>query len=120
MSIGTPSSSVAANKAASDAANASRAVLLWGAALAAAVAAALGAWWAASDAAPATVAPAAVQAPVSVGEVARHPRERCEGRHLIALHRCLMRECEKPEFQAHRDCQRVREIEARARDALGG
>jgi serine/threonine protein kinase len=58
------------------------------------------------------------QAPVSVATVTHNPRERCGGRHLIAMHRCLVRECEKPEYTAHRECQRVRDIEASARAAL--
>jgi hypothetical protein len=58
------------------------------------------------------------QAPVSVAAVTRNPRERCAGRHLIAMHRCLVRECAKPEFSAHRECQRTRDIEADARAAL--
>ncbi len=116
MSISTPSSSVAADKAASDAANAGRAVPLWGAAVVLAITAALGAWWAASDALPAT---AAAAAPANMTQTALDPRERCEGRHLIALHRCLARECEKPAYQAHRECRRVRDIEARARSVLG-
>ncbi len=58
------------------------------------------------------------QAPVSVARVTHNPRERCGGRHLIALHRCLVRECEKPEYTAHRECQRVRDVEASARAAL--
>ncbi|MBE7418952.1 MAG: serine/threonine protein kinase [Ideonella sp.] len=49
--------------------------------------------------------------------IARNPKEHCGGRHLIALHRCLVRECAKSEYSAHRDCQRVRDIEA-ARDRL--
>lgn len=59
------------------------------------------------------------QAPVSVAVVTRNPREQCAGRHLVAMHRCLLRECEKAEFQAHRECQRAREIEARTKNVLG-
>ena len=68
------------------------------------------------------VVPAATptQAPVSVASVTRNPREQCAGRHLVAMHRCLLRECDKPEFQGHRECQRVRDIEARTRNVLGG
>ena len=60
------------------------------------------------------------QAPVSVATIVRNPRERCAGRHLVAMHRCLVRECEKPEYASHRECQRVRDIEASARAALDG
>ena len=60
------------------------------------------------------------QAPVTVAVVTRNPREQCAGRHLVAMHRCLVRECEKAEFQAHRECQRVRDIETRTRNTLGG
>jgi serine/threonine protein kinase len=69
---------------------------------------------------PATAAhdSAAAQAPVSVAVATHNPRERCAGRHLIAMHRCLVRECEKPEYAAHRECQRVRDIEANARAIL--
>jgi hypothetical protein len=62
-----------------------------------------------SAAAPAPTTPVAAAAP-------RSPRDQCGGRHLVALHRCMVRECQKPEFSAHRDCQRVRDIEASARN----
>jgi serine/threonine protein kinase len=58
------------------------------------------------------------QAPVSVATATHNPRERCGNRHLIAMHRCLVRECEKPEFTAHRECQRVRDIESSTRATL--
>jgi hypothetical protein len=59
------------------------------------------------------------QAPVSVATATHNPRERCGGRHLLAMHRCLVRECEKPEYTPHRECQRVRDIEARTRAIHG-
>jgi hypothetical protein len=68
------------------------------------------------DAADTPTTPA--QAPVSVAVATSNPREHCAGRHLVAMHRCLVRECEKPEYTAHRECQKVREIEARARAVL--
>ena len=73
-------------------------------------------------AAPETHAPTSTpaQAPVTVAVVTRNPREQCAGRHLVAMHRCLVRECEKAEFQAHRECQRVRDIETRTRNTFGG
>jgi hypothetical protein len=40
------------------------------------------------------------------------PREQCDGRHLLALHRCLKRVCQAPELANHRDCRRVRQVEA--------
>jgi hypothetical protein len=112
MSISTQSLPEATHKPARR-----RAVPLWGAGVALATAAALGTWWASvpDDAVP--------EATVQLGAAAasaQNPRERCGGRHLVALHRCLARECEKPEVQAHRECQRLRDIEARARSALGG
>jgi serine/threonine protein kinase len=69
---------------------------------------------------PAAPAGTLAQAPVSVAVVTRNPREQCAGRHLVAMHRCLLRECEKPDYQGHRECQRVREIESRTRSVLGG
>ena len=122
MPVNTPSLPAAATQPGTGAAapSAGRGVLLWGTALLIAISAALGAWWASSsDNAAAAASVQAAPTPVSGAQVARHPREQCAGRHLIALHRCLVRQCEKPEFQAHRDCERVRELEARARSALG-
>jgi len=58
------------------------------------------------------------QAPVTVATATHNPREHCGGRHLLAMHRCLVRECEKPEYTAHRECQRVRDIEADTRAVL--
>jgi hypothetical protein len=66
------------------------------------------------------VPPAGTPAPAPVSVVTRNPREQCAGRHLVAMHRCLLRECDKPEFQGHRECQRVRDIESRTRGVLGG
>jgi hypothetical protein len=48
------------------------------------------------------------------------PRDNCAGRHLIALHRCLVRECDKPVFQNHPQCIKVRAVEERARRAATG
>ncbi|HET7525361.1 MAG TPA: hypothetical protein VFK10_05395, partial [Burkholderiaceae bacterium] len=78
---------------------------------------------AAAEPVPAAAAPTSVvtndatagQAPVSVATATHNPRERCGGRHLLAMHRCLVRECDKPEYSAHRECAKVRDIEARAR-----
>jgi hypothetical protein len=100
-----------------------RGVLLWSSAVAMVLGAAAGAWWetSADDETPvAVVAELPSAAPASAAAVAGHPREQCAGRHVVALHRCLLRECAKPEHQAHRECQRVRDLEVRTRSALGG
>jgi hypothetical protein len=96
-------------------------VLLWSSAAAMALGAAAGMWWETSrDETPVAMVAASPAAPASATAVAGHPREQCAGRHVVALHRCLLRECAKPEHQAHRECQRVRDVEVRARSALGG
>jgi len=74
----------------------------------------------AADSEPAAPAGTPAQTPVSVTVGGRNPREQCAGRHLVAMHRCLLRECDKPEYQAHRECQRVHDIESRTRSVLGG
>ncbi len=57
-----------------------------------------------------------VEAPTrAVTVVQGDPRDQCSGRHLIALHRCMVRECEKAAFQGHPQCQKVRAIEERTR-----
>jgi hypothetical protein len=62
-------------------------------------------------------------APPALPEVARidvrDPREQCGARVLIALHRCLVRECAKAEYQAHRTCRNVRQIEEQQRNTVG-
>jgi hypothetical protein len=97
-------------------------VLLWSSAAAMALGAAAGTWWETSgdDEGPVAVVAALPAAPASATAVAGHPREQCAGRHVVALHRCLVRECAKPEHQAHRECRRVRDLEVRARSTLGG
>ncbi len=40
------------------------------------------------------------------------PRDQCQGRLLVALHRCLKRVCQDPAVTGHRDCQRMRQVEA--------
>jgi len=45
----------------------------------------------------------------------RDPREQCGGRMLLALHKCLVRECVKPQYYDHGECVQVRAIEERAR-----
>jgi hypothetical protein len=51
----------------------------------------------------------------AVPSVGRDPREQCGGRMLLALHKCLVRECVKPQYYDHSECQQVRAIEERAR-----
>jgi hypothetical protein len=51
----------------------------------------------------------------AVPSVGRDPREQCGGRMLLALHKCLVRECVKPQYYDHAECQQVRAIEERAR-----
>jgi hypothetical protein len=51
----------------------------------------------------------------AVPSVGRDPREQCGGRMLLALHKCLVRECAKPQYYDHGECQQVRAIEERAR-----
>ncbi len=50
-------------------------------------------------------------AATSTGRLAS-PREQCEGRHLLALHRCLKRVCQAADLANHRDCRRMRQVEA--------
>ena len=51
----------------------------------------------------------------AVPATGRDPREQCGGRMLLALHKCLVRECVKPQYYDHGECQQVRAIEERAR-----
>jgi len=53
----------------------------------------------------------ALQEPSAAGA---SPREQCQGRVLIALHRCLKRACEAPAWAHTRECRRVRQVEAAA------
>ncbi|EHR72651.1 serine/threonine protein kinase [Burkholderiales bacterium JOSHI_001] len=49
----------------------------------------------------------------------RDPNEVCGGKMLIALHRCLIRECVKPEFTQHPSCARARDVERRTQESIG-
>ena len=60
---------------------------------------------------PAVVVPSAPEV-----QAAANPRANCGGRILLAMHQCLVRECAKPQYQAHAECDRVRMIEERARN----
>jgi len=68
----------------------------------------------AAQAAPAAVAePAPPPKPTpTVAAAPLRPREQCEGRHLLALHRCLKRVCQDPAVANHLDCRRMRQLEA--------
>jgi hypothetical protein len=70
---------------------------------------------------PAAQMPAATPpVPADVARIdARDPRGQCSGRLLIALHRCLVRECSKAEYQTHRTCRNVRQIEEQQRNNAG-
>jgi hypothetical protein len=59
----------------------------------------------------ATTVPAAAE-PDPPAAVQLSPSEQCSGRHLIALHRCLKRVCQAAAFANHRDCVRMRKVEA--------
>jgi len=65
----------------------------------------------APQAAPAAVEPAPLPKP-TVAAAPPRPREQCEGRHLLALHRCLKRVCQDPAVSNHLDCKRMRQLEA--------
>jgi Protein kinase domain len=61
-----------------------------------------------------TELPPAAAAPPPVASVPAvlRPRDQCQGRLLVALHRCLKRVCQDPAVAGHRDCQRMRQVEA--------
>jgi hypothetical protein len=61
--------------------------------------------------APAVAEPAPKPTPTAAAAPLR-PREQCEGRHLLALHRCLKRVCQDPALVNHLDCKRMRQLEA--------
>jgi serine/threonine protein kinase len=66
---------------------------------------------------PVQQAPAQVAQPAAPAVVeTRDPHEACGGRILLALHRCLLRECAKPEHTRHAACAEVRAIEQRTRE----
>lgn len=67
----------------------------------------------APPAAPAVAEPAPPPKPTPTAAAAPlRPREQCEGRHLLALHRCLKRVCQDPAVANHLDCKRMRQLEA--------
>jgi hypothetical protein len=61
-----------------------------------------------TDLPPADTAPPSVAGAPAV----LRPRDQCQGRLLVALHRCLKRVCQDPAVAGHRDCQRMRQVEA--------
>jgi serine/threonine protein kinase len=63
---------------------------------------------------PAEAAPAAEPATQQAASTSGNPREQCGNRLLLALHLCLVRQCAKPQYSAHEECVRVRQIEERA------
>jgi hypothetical protein len=62
-----------------------------------------------SAAVPAAPLPVPTLAPAGPAD----PNTVCGKRILLAFHRCMLRECEKPEFAGHRECARVKAIEER-------
>jgi hypothetical protein len=64
------------------------------------------------DATPPAERVVVADAPTVAPTAAASPREQCAGRLLVALHRCLKRVCETPAMSTHRDCRRVRLVEA--------
>jgi hypothetical protein len=60
-------------------------------------------------------APTAVPVPVPAPTAAQpaDPNEVCGKRILLAYHRCMLRECERPVYAGHPECRRVRAIEER-------
>ena len=64
---------------------------------------------------PSTPPSRASTAVVAAPQEVRDPREQCGNRILLAMHLCLMRECDKPQYRDHRQCQLVRDIEERAK-----
>lgn len=65
----------------------------------------------AAAAEPVALPPAAAPSPTAALKPLR-PREQCDGRHLLALHRCLKRVCQDPAVSGHLDCKRMRQLEA--------
>ncbi|MCK6433463.1 MAG: protein kinase [Aquabacterium sp.] len=61
--------------------------------------------------------PTAVRMPETAPAVTgpRDPTEQCGSRRLLALHMCLVRQCVKPQYYDHPECQRTRSVEERAR-----
>jgi serine/threonine protein kinase len=45
------------------------------------------------------------------------PNSVCGKRILLAYHRCMLRECDKPEFAGHGECARVKAIEERQKNS---
>ncbi|MEJ5999827.1 serine/threonine protein kinase [Paucibacter soli] len=64
----------------------------------------------AARAANAASAPAASSSVSSAAEPPAGPREACGNRSFLALAYCIDRECEKPVFQQHPECLRLREL----------
>ncbi|MFO1220280.1 MAG: serine/threonine-protein kinase [Burkholderiaceae bacterium] len=69
----------------------------------------------AEGAARAVEAPPPVQAQAPAEALPATPREACGGRVFIALHRCMVRQCERPAYADHPQCLRVRALDESAR-----
>ena len=54
----------------------------------------------------------------SVQRLAASPREACGERVLLAMARCMMRECERQRFATHPECLQLHEQQARRRERL--
>jgi hypothetical protein len=67
--------------------------------------------------APASVSPGTALTTLPAAAAA-DPNTVCGRRILLAYHRCMLRECEKPEFAGHSECARVKAIEDRQRNSI--
>jgi serine/threonine protein kinase len=65
-----------------------------------------------SVASPATQ-PDPVPAPAPAVAAPADPNEICGKRMLVAYHRCMLRECERPMYSGHPECRRIRAIDER-------
>jgi hypothetical protein len=68
-----------------------------------------------TDAAPAASPPTAKATQPRLPE---SPRDACGERVLVAMVRCMMRECERPRFANHPQCVRLQEQQARRREQI--
>jgi serine/threonine protein kinase len=66
------------------------------------------------------VAERTAERPQASTDGARSPEEACSGRIFIAKLVCMKRQCERPRFQSHAQCVKLRQQEADQRKALEG